>query len=415
MQIFKLCALLCALVSVRALTLQESKIRTDKHARIAGGVAASNGDFPYLAAIYSISGGNYYCAGALLSKRYVLTAGHCMIDEASNIKVVVGRNDLSNTTGREVTVLQKILHTNYNDANLQNDLALLQLSEDILEDTSANIQYADVASTPPQVGTYLWAAAWGAHPSSEAYSTIAYKVQVQVRAEKAPCSGQPPYNYCAGNGDGKDTCEGDSGSSIVYRADNTSRWTTYGITSYGTGESCGVAGATGAYTNVSMYYDWILANMVNVTSTTVSPTTTAVVTTTSTPTTTVVATTSTPVMTTTGAVTTTKVPTTTGEPVVTTQTPAMPTTTKALTTSTAVPTTTMLTTTVASTSTLPMSTTTSSPATTTPTVTQILTSRVPTATSMPTVIPTSTKPTINSANSTSASRLLLAIFIVILM
>jgi hypothetical protein len=34
---------------------------------------------------------------------------------------------------------------------------------------------------------------------------------------------------------------------------------------------------------------------------------------------------------------------------------------------------------------------------------------------MPTVIPTSTKPTINSANSTSASRLLLAIFIVILM
>ncbi len=413
MQLFKLCALLCALVSVRALTLQESIIRTDKHARIAGGVAASTGDFPYLAAIYSISGGNYYCAGALISKRYVLTAGHCMIDEASNIKVVVGRNDLSNTTGREVTVLQKILHTNYNDANLQNDLALLQLSEDILEDTSANIQYADVASTPPQVGTYLWAAAWGTHPSSEAYSTIAFKVQVQVRAEKAPCSGQPPYSYCAGNGDGKDTCEGDSGSSIVYRADNSSRWTTYGITSYGTGESCGVAGATGAYTNVSMYYDWILANMVNVTSTTVSPTTTAVVTT-SAPTTTVVATTSaspTSVMTTTGAVTTTKVPTTTSSPVVT----PMPTTTKASTTSTVAPTTTMLATTVAPTSTLPMSTTTSSPATTTPTVTQILTTRVPTATSMPTAIPTSTKPTLNSANSTSASRLLLAILIVILM
>ncbi len=430
MQTVKLCALLCVLFSLCASALQESKIRTDKHARIAGGVATSTGEFPYLAGIYSISGGNYYCAGALISKRYVLTAGHCMIDEASNIKVVVGRNDLSETTiGRDVTVLQKIVHADYNDDTVQNDIALLQLAEDVLEDVSANIQYVDITSTPPQVGTSLWAASWGAHPASEAYSTIAFKVQLQVRSEKAPCSAQHPYNFCAGNGDGKTICEGDSGSSIVYRADNSSRWTSYGITSYSTGERCGDIGSTGAYTNVSMYHDWILTNMVNVTST-ISPTTTAGVTTTSVPTTTKAATTSaspTPVITT-GAVTTTKAPTT-SSPVTTTQAPittATPATTKAPTTSTTAPTST--TNTLVPTSTLSPSTTTSAPTTTTPTT------RAPTSTTTPTTVPTSspstttrapvtpteipttTKPTLNSASSTTTGSLcVLATLIVILM
>jgi secreted trypsin-like serine protease len=58
---------------------------------------------------------------------------------------------------------------------------------------------------------------------------------------------------CAGLGDGKDTCEGDSGSAIVYKNPSiTSRWIGVGLTSFG-GNGCGGSGVLGTYTNVSCY------------------------------------------------------------------------------------------------------------------------------------------------------------------
>jgi secreted trypsin-like serine protease len=248
--------------------------------RIAGGVPASQGDFPFLVAIGAKSDGSVYCCGALLSSRYVLTAAHCLQDDPSNpgyydapnILVTAGRINLSNTSiGLQVGVNVKIVNSAFNPNTVINDIALLQLSNDVLE-SGDDIQYLNLTSTPPTAGEVLWAAGWGLIPGSQTQPTVAYKVQISVSSNITACDGTSPYNFCAGDGAGHDTCEGDSGSSLTYNDPVSGRWVSVGITSYGTSSVCGAAGAVGAYTNVYNYLSWVSANTAGVI--TSAPTTT---------------------------------------------------------------------------------------------------------------------------------------------
>lgn len=63
---------------------------------------------------------------------------------------------------------------------------------------------------------------------------------------------------CAGGKEGKDSCSGDSGGPLMYYGDGGSKIVYYaaGVTSYGV--NCGAKGWPGVYTNVAVYYDWIV-------------------------------------------------------------------------------------------------------------------------------------------------------------
>ncbi len=52
-----------------------------------------------------------------------------------------------------------------------------------------------------------------------------------------------------------DTCQGDSGSALMYYSYEYRQWMIAGITSYG--RECGLSEYAGVYTRVSMYIDWI--------------------------------------------------------------------------------------------------------------------------------------------------------------
>ena len=73
----------------------------------------------------------------------------------------------------------------------------------------------------------------------------------------------PTYKICAGGDMGKDSCNGDSGSSLfdVLRnsTDEITRYKLVGIVSYGTG-LCG-KGKPAVYARVAAYLDWILENL----------------------------------------------------------------------------------------------------------------------------------------------------------
>jgi trypsin len=59
-------------------------------ADIVGGVAASQGDFPFIVSLQS-STGSHFCGGSLLNANTVLTAAHCTVGQtASSLRVRAG-------------------------------------------------------------------------------------------------------------------------------------------------------------------------------------------------------------------------------------------------------------------------------------------------------------------------------------
>ncbi|GLH16640.1 Blast:Serine proteases 1/2 [Gryllus bimaculatus] len=99
--------------------------------RIINGVQASRGQFPYQAALYL--NGNGFCGGSLISQRWVLTAAHCAFG-ISSFTVYLGAQDISSASeeGRVVvTTRSKIVHSGYLVLLPPNDIALIDLGQDV--------------------------------------------------------------------------------------------------------------------------------------------------------------------------------------------------------------------------------------------------------------------------------------------
>lgn len=237
--------------------------------RIAGGVKSSLGEFLYVVAIRNRGSTAVYCSGSLIHKRYVLTAAHCNIPDpqnpgyydAANTVAIFGRAKYDDTsTGFQVDIETIIKHDNYNEANNRNDIALLKLSRDVEENITQHVQYLYLQTTAVPMELKVWAVGWGRLPNSVILPKDQYKVEVPI-VPKSNCNVNgkfyDPEMLCAGRGDGHDTCEGDSGGSIVYKnLAISSRWIGVGLTSFG-GLPCGGQGVLGTYTNISNYISWI--------------------------------------------------------------------------------------------------------------------------------------------------------------
>ena len=65
---------------------------------------------------------------------------------------------------------------------------------------------------------------------------------------------------CAGGIVSKDSCQGDSGSPLMYYDGDKSRFVLSGIVSWGH-SICGKEGVPGVYTNVQHYMPWLESNV----------------------------------------------------------------------------------------------------------------------------------------------------------
>ncbi|MEU8923379.1 serine protease [Kitasatospora sp. NPDC048545] len=235
--------------------------------RVVGGNAASTADHPWIVALasrqqFGSGRSGQFCGGALVSPTKVVTAAHCFFEEAKGrvdrpgLKVIVGRDDMRGTSGREVAVRSVWIHPDYSFAANMNDVAVLTLGES--QGSRPVVELVGQGEAAPyEAGTTAQVYGWGDTTGRGDYSPVLRGVDVAMVPDET-CAhaypGGPDGKFdargmvCAGEEKGgKDACQGDSGGPLVVGG------RLVGLVSWGTG--CAEAAHPGVYTRLSTVVD----------------------------------------------------------------------------------------------------------------------------------------------------------------
>lgn len=243
--------------------------------KIVGGRGAVPGSIPYQAYLLACSDkgrGCFACGATVIHKRYAITAAHCL--NSGQHSIVVGEHDLcdgyTNEGGKIIVATKVTGHPDYNPRTIKNDIAVIELSEDI--QFNDNIKPACLSSADTDAsGLEVTISGWGGtrqyDPEDCRDSSCSNIVQprqctLKEGIVKVLEDNDPLVISFDGNGDktgrlfafaeGVDTCQGDSGGPIVLR--ETNKDTLLGATSYGAG--C-ASRTPGVYAKISDYLDFI--------------------------------------------------------------------------------------------------------------------------------------------------------------
>jgi secreted trypsin-like serine protease len=234
--------------------------------------------YPYIAALSRSSAGDrvYFCTGALIAPRWILTAAHCLYNTAGaritieRLAAEVGARRLSEVPARaQVAVARIVVHPDYDPQSQDNDIALVELAQEagplIAQVTTTRPASDPEAATILGFGSFyegrLAATALSrtgaplSQTSDRLRQAVVRVVDPTACAARAGTSGGATgaYQICAGAGPDA-ACVGDSGGPLIVDGDDrTDR--VAGIVSFGSG--CAVDRPVTVYTRVSAYAGWI--------------------------------------------------------------------------------------------------------------------------------------------------------------
>ncbi|KAI3389409.1 hypothetical protein SNEBB_002804 [Seison nebaliae] len=239
-------------------SIEENSLDYSKFQRIVGGQVAPKGAFPSIVKL--IIRNKNQCGGTIIHKKWIVSAAHCFVGlkmkDWKRIDIMASDNSKN-----QFKVKRLIQHPNFDiidDSRLLNDIALVELENDIKQDNTKRSACLPSTDANNHLTEKLYVAGWG-RMDKDGTGPTSKILQYATLNQYEPhiCSiphAERPHTICAGDTlKVTDTCKGDSGGPI-YKYEND-RWVLLGITSYG--KDPFTCKGYGIYTNVYKYVDWI--------------------------------------------------------------------------------------------------------------------------------------------------------------
>ncbi|XP_068142241.1 trypsin beta-like [Drosophila tropicalis] len=220
--------------------------------RIVGGKKIGCRVAPYQAALHFE--GYFICGGVIISRRWILTAHHCIVGRAGKYQVRVGSTQ-QRRGGQLRRVELIVANKKYNKNTMQNDIALLKLRDRLKYGPCVKRAHLPPLKLKTLPRCFL-VSGWGLTSASATNVQRYLRGVVVCKTGRWTCArayakaGVQIYRQmlCARR-KGRDSCSGDSGGPLVHSG------IVYGIVSWGIG--CANYKYPGVYVRVKRFVKWI--------------------------------------------------------------------------------------------------------------------------------------------------------------
>ncbi|XP_035795150.1 trypsin-2-like [Anopheles albimanus] len=235
--------------------------------RIIQGTVASDHEFPYQVSLqWNYNNGSrptHFCSGSILNPHWILTAAHCEGDftRVGWTEVVAGVNNIAieDSAEQRRNVSRFVQHERYNPMMLQNDIAVLRLSQPLhLNDRIKTITLATGNSVivDDTIGKF---AGWGSISDTweDVFPDELMKIDIALRSLEDCQRARPTYDVskevCVGGYRNVTGCTADSGGPLTVQINDST--VQIGVLSYGEKPCKGRLPII--FMRVAHYYEWI--------------------------------------------------------------------------------------------------------------------------------------------------------------
>ncbi|XP_076748628.1 chymotrypsin-2-like [Xylocopa sonorina] len=219
--------------------------------RIVNGQDVKSGEIPFQVSLQK--NGRHFCGGSVLNANYILTAAHCVVDQGTNIEVVVGTVNLQ-VRPAVYQATKIIVHEKYTPSNnWMNDIALIRVNKEIAKGPQVSYVPLPSANEPVRAGAEAIVSGWGRLRLNGPTTDKLQKARIFI-TDQTTCKNVYHTIFdsqiCANDPQTeKGACNGDSGGPLTVNGKIV------GIVSWSRG--CALSKYPTVYTRVTSFLDWI--------------------------------------------------------------------------------------------------------------------------------------------------------------